>query len=193
MATAGRPRTRDLILRAAVDVAFDRGIAGATMDEIAERAAVAKGSLYYNFESKDALFEAVIRAGFAQLGETLAAARQDQHGPAAFRAAIRATLALIADDPRTAKIVTSEVFRTERPWVERMELPRQSVLRQYAELASEALGSRARTPVSGVTGAAVFGAIAMAGLDWLLFHPELALDQVVQEVATLLGLAEAPG
>jgi AcrR family transcriptional regulator len=49
------------ILQAAMDEFLDKGFAGARLDEIAARAGVAKGTLYLYTESKEALFEDLIR------------------------------------------------------------------------------------------------------------------------------------
>lgn len=48
-----RHRTVTAILDAAEDVFRESGLAGATMDDIALRAGVARATLYYNFASKD--------------------------------------------------------------------------------------------------------------------------------------------
>ena len=49
------------------------GISGSSMDEIAEEASVAKGSLYYHFPSKDAIFEQVLQGGFDRLADAIGA------------------------------------------------------------------------------------------------------------------------
>ena len=59
--------TRASIVDAAVAVAARRGISGSSMDEIAEQAGVAKGSLYYHFDSKDAIFTEVLRLGLKRV------------------------------------------------------------------------------------------------------------------------------
>jgi AcrR family transcriptional regulator len=46
---------------AALEAFAQNGFAGTTIDDIAERADVAKGTIYRYFETKDALFEAVVR------------------------------------------------------------------------------------------------------------------------------------
>lgn len=56
-----REATQAQILEAAVHVAARRGVTGASMDEIAEFAGVSKGSLYYNFPSKDAIFAELVQ------------------------------------------------------------------------------------------------------------------------------------
>jgi AcrR family transcriptional regulator len=48
---------------AALSLFVERGFAATRLDEIAARAGVSKGTLYLYFDSKEALFEAVIREG----------------------------------------------------------------------------------------------------------------------------------
>ena len=52
------------------------GFDGASMNDIARSAGVSKGTLYAYFESKDDLFEAIIRAEFAQAAERMCAFRR---------------------------------------------------------------------------------------------------------------------
>lgn len=49
------------ILSAALDIFVENGFASARLEDIADRAGVSKGTLYLYFESKEALFQAVIR------------------------------------------------------------------------------------------------------------------------------------
>ena len=52
--------TKDAIFFAAIKVFSTNGYAGATVDEIAAVAGVAKGTLYYNFKNKEDIFKFVI-------------------------------------------------------------------------------------------------------------------------------------
>jgi AcrR family transcriptional regulator len=56
------PRRRSDILLAARDAFNARGFAGARMDDIARAAGISKASLYLQFASKEALFEALVSA-----------------------------------------------------------------------------------------------------------------------------------
>lgn len=56
-------RTRQRILDAAAACFSDLGYAGVTLRDIAERAKMKAGSLYYHFDSKEALVEEVLRVG----------------------------------------------------------------------------------------------------------------------------------
>jgi len=51
------------ILDAALDVFAEKGFADARLEDVAARAGVAKGTLYLYAESKQALFEALVRSG----------------------------------------------------------------------------------------------------------------------------------
>lgn len=66
---APKPNTRHGIIEAALAEFAESGYDRTTMDEIARRAGVAKGSLYYHFPSKEALFHAL----FEERAERLAA------------------------------------------------------------------------------------------------------------------------
>lgn len=53
-------RTRATVVRAAVDEFLEHGFAGSTMASVAERAGLAKGTLYLYFPTKEALFAGVV-------------------------------------------------------------------------------------------------------------------------------------
>ncbi len=52
---------RAAILEAALDEFSARGFAGARLDDVAERAGVAKGTIYLHFSDKEALFRELVR------------------------------------------------------------------------------------------------------------------------------------
>ena len=60
------------ILAAAIEAFAEHGFAGATVEDIARRAGVAKGTVYLYFQTKDELFEALVREEigptFSQVG-----------------------------------------------------------------------------------------------------------------------------
>jgi len=62
---------REAILAAARDVFFKRGFHRATVDEVAEEAEVAKGTVYLYFESKETILSHLLLEGLDALGEQL--------------------------------------------------------------------------------------------------------------------------
>ena len=69
--TAQESDKRRQILEGARTVFLSAGFDGASMGEIARAAGVSKGTLYVYFDSKEALFEALILQEKSSLAETL--------------------------------------------------------------------------------------------------------------------------
>lgn len=65
---------RDAILAAARDLFFEHGIHRTTVDDVAARAEVAKGTVYLYFESKETILAHLLLEGLEALGESLEAA-----------------------------------------------------------------------------------------------------------------------
>jgi AcrR family transcriptional regulator len=65
--SARRDATRERVLDAAREVFAERGVFGATVEEICERAGFTRGAFYSNFEDKDDVLEALIEREHARL------------------------------------------------------------------------------------------------------------------------------
>ncbi|MCI4657944.1 TetR/AcrR family transcriptional regulator [Cryobacterium algoricola] len=170
--------TKRAILDAALELAATRGITGTTMDDVAELAHVAKGSLYYNFSSKDKLFEALLEEGVGSLSDSLRAARDGLHGSEALVALIAVLLDLIESNAGLAKLMAAEIFRTDRAWQKTLFALRHEALAVFAEAIAEARPATAAAGTSGLMASSVFGAVLMAGLEWLVFDPDRDRDEV---------------
>jgi len=64
---------REAILEAALDEFSARGFAAARLDDVAQRAGVAKGTIYLHFDDKESLFQELIRAKMVPVVGTLEA------------------------------------------------------------------------------------------------------------------------
>lgn len=63
--------TRDSLLMAALDVFCRRGVARASLNEIAQTAGVTRGALYWHFKNKEDLFEALFQHIFLDVSQRL--------------------------------------------------------------------------------------------------------------------------
>jgi TetR/AcrR family transcriptional regulator len=184
--------TKQAILAAALELGALHGISGTTMDEVAERAGVAKGSVYYNFSSKDQLFGELITSGVSTLAETLRGARLAASGFASIAAMVTQMLSLIADNRALAKLMAAEIFRTDRAWQESLFTLRREALSEI-EAALEPLVP-AGTPESDrrLMAGGIFGATLMGGLEWLLFSPDTPVAEVAAAIVfTFSGKLDA--
>lgn len=178
-------KTKQAILDAALELSASGGITGTTMDDVAAKAGVAKGSLYYNFSSKDQLFEALIEHGIANLADALVAARGDHTGTAALRELVLATLDRIQENRAMSKLLAAELFRTDRMWRESLQGIRSGVIELYAQALREA--SATPLPAAVTMGSAVFGAVLVAGLEWAVFEPERGRDEIAAAILAVFA------
>ena len=66
-----RKMRQDRILSGALDVFKDKGLDGATMDEIANASGFGKATLYYYFKSKEDVLSAILEDGWKNIWESL--------------------------------------------------------------------------------------------------------------------------
>ncbi|MDX2852833.1 MULTISPECIES: TetR/AcrR family transcriptional regulator [Streptomycetaceae] len=193
MNSARRQATRQRLFQAAVTLIAEQGFSATTVDEIAERAGVAKGTVYYNFASKNELFEELLRHGVGLLTASLrdagadVTARGGSHVDA-IDAMIRAGLAFIAEYPSFTQLYVAELWRTNRAWQDTLMVLRKeavAVVEQTLRDAVEA-GELSEEIDVPLTAAALFGMVLVAALDWLSFQPERSVDDVHAALSRLL-------
>ena len=172
-------RSRDKVLVAAAELAAERGVSATTVDEIAARAGVAKGSVYYSVPSKEAIFESLIDEAIARVSGRIRDAREDAEPGAALDAVARAMLEGLEANPHVAKVVVGELFRTDRPWRATLAGHRAVLLDELGA----ALAADGR-PASGLDAAARLGALIMVGFERLAFSPDRTIDECVGAVGS---------
>ena len=171
-------RSREKVLDAAAALAAERGVTATTVDDIAERAGVAKGSVYYSFPSKDAVFEAVLETAVARTAERLGDALATAPAGEALRGVVIAFLAGVEERPAVAKVVAGELFRTDRPWQESLAGYRSALFARVAD----AIAADGATRPSTLRASAVVGAMVMVAFERSVFEPERTIEDCVAAV-----------
>ena len=180
--------TRGQIIDAAVLLIADQGFSATSVEEIAAAAGVAKGSVYYNFGSKDEMFTAILTEGIGRLNVALRSASAGLEGASALEALVTELLTQVHANPNFAKLITTEVFRTGRHWQESIRLVRDDSMGAFADVVRDARPDLD----AGLVGAAIFGATLVAGLEWLVFQPERTFaDLKTAVLASMSGLLPA--
>lgn len=184
-ASERRGDTRRQIIDAAVLLIADQGYSATSVEEIAAAAGVAKGSVYYNFGSKDEMFTAILTEGVGRLNVALRSASAGLEGAPALEALVTELLTQVHANPNFAKLITTEVFRTGRHWQQSISLVRDDSMGAFADVVR-----RTRPDLdSGLVGATIFGATLVAGLEWLVFQPERTFaDLRTAVLASMSGL-----
>ncbi|TDP91924.1 TetR/AcrR family transcriptional regulator [Labedaea rhizosphaerae] len=172
----------------------EHGMTGLTVDDIAARAGVAKGTVYYNFGSKDGLVDALLRYGVDLLASRLASAG-DEDPWQTLSQLVDALLVFFADYPTFAQLLVSELWRTPGQWHATLSLVRDeitSVIRTELQRLADAgrLPDGVQVPTAA---AALFGSVLVVALDWQVFQPARTKDEVHESVMLLIrGLRGTP-
>ena len=102
-------RTREDILDIATREFSEKGLAGARIDEIAEKTHTSKRMIYYHFGSKDELYRAVLERAYSHIRDGELAARfEDMPPEQALRAIIGHNFDYHFDHPEFVRLVMSE-------------------------------------------------------------------------------------
>ncbi|AZQ34169.1 TetR/AcrR family transcriptional regulator [Streptomyces cyaneochromogenes] len=188
-----REATRQKLYEAAVTLIAEQGFSATTVDEIAERAGVAKGTVYYNFASKSVLFEELLRHGVELLTASLreAAERTERDGGTkvdALDAMIRAGLVFIDRYPSFTQLYVAELWRTNRAWQSTLMVVRQQAVAVVEGVLREGVkkGEFSEEIDVPLTASALVGMVLVAALDWKSFQPERSLDDVHSALSRLL-------
>ena len=190
--TDGRSRrradTRQRLYEAAVELIAEQGFSATTVDDIALRAKVAKGTVYYNFKSKNDLFEELLRHGIGLLTDGFRAAVAGLPPREAVGALVRTQLEYIRRYRAFAQLLLSEMWRTNREWHQTLILLREQAIGVIAEtlqggVDSGDLPSDLDVPVAA---AALFGIGLVVAVDWLVFQPERPIEDVEESLLAIV-------
>lgn len=172
---ARRGETREKILAAAAQLGAERGISATTVDDIAAAAGVAKGSVYYNFTSKEQLYTELLSATLQRADARLRAALGEARPGEAVKAVALAFFEGLDEHPAASKVVAAELFRLDRPWHRSLADYRALFYAIFAE-ALEADGR----PATAANAAAAFGAALMVGFERMVFAGSMTLEEAVE-------------
>lgn len=188
---------KELLFTAALSIIGERGYGGTSVDEIAARAGVAKGVVYYYFDSKAALAEQLIRTGLEFLAERLKRAADNAEDPE------KAIIALAREEMRQldkrrdfAKFLLSEMWREDREWREVLDHSISNIVKIFAleiEKGQE-LGIFRPDIKVDFTAQTIFATFLAGALNYTVIHPDTDPVELADSLAAfaLAGLYTKP-
>ncbi|PNE42418.1 TetR/AcrR family transcriptional regulator [Streptomyces noursei] len=188
-----RTSTRRRLFDAAVTLIAEQGFSATTVEEIADRAGVAKGTVYYNFSSKNVLYEELLRDGVDLLADSLRTAADDTVARGGTRvdaldAMIRAGLDFIAGSPALTQLYVAELWRTNRTWRATLTSVRGRALAVVESVLHDAVctGELSDELDIPLTASALLGMVLVAALDWQSFQPQRSVEEVHAALSQLV-------
>ncbi|WP_421083590.1 TetR/AcrR family transcriptional regulator [Rothia nasimurium] len=109
-------KTQLKLFEAAMDIMSEGGPLATTVEDIAERAGVSKGTVYYNFGSKKTMIDQLLQYGAKLLLAEMSVASQDDDPRLAVHGALRAAIRYIRSHPGFARLWVSELWQGIEDW-----------------------------------------------------------------------------
>ncbi|WP_300347149.1 TetR/AcrR family transcriptional regulator [Clostridium sp.] len=184
-------KTKKAIFEAAINVFATSGYNGSTVDEIASKANLAKGTLYYNFNSKEDIFNFVVENGVKIWNDKLKEIEQSKKEPIdKIKNLCGMQFKLLYDNKSFFKLVISQLWGKET---------RQDELRNkiseyiggIERILNEAMVKKQiRECDTSLLAHSLFGSLLSASLYELSVDKELDVDRIIEELTknTLRGI-----
>mgnify|MGYP000856854105 FL=1 len=107
-------KTKRAIFDAAIKIFSTNGYEGATMDDMAQAAGVAKGTLYYYFKSKEEIFKYIITEGVEVIKERISqAVEREESALSKLKALCTLQLNLVYEKKELFKVIMSQLWGQE--------------------------------------------------------------------------------
>lgn len=171
------------IFKAAEEVFATKGFERATMDEIAVKAKVAKGTLFYRFKSKDELFLTIVRYMVKRFIDILSeGTAQVTNAFKKLEKVIEIQTRASFENPYFIKMILSEGWGSHE---RQGEL--RSCLKEYLtflqQIIDEGIGKgELRKMNSEILSTSIFGMIASASLHLLVYKDTSRVEQTIEEL-----------
>lgn len=184
-----RETTRQRLFDATLSLTAEQGYDATTVDEIAERAGVAKGTVYYNFGGKEKLYTALLEWGVTRLADTLRGAIPppaegvDPHE--SLTRVLRAGVVFVGTHEALARMLMAEVWRTNRAWYATVnQLHSEAIGVVTSQLERLAERGRLRPGLdTGLAGSALFGMVVTVALSWRNLQPDRPVEDIQATLA----------
>ncbi|WP_084962016.1 TetR/AcrR family transcriptional regulator [Thermoactinospora rubra] len=170
-----RQQTRLKVFAAAIELMAEQGYTATTVEAIAERAGVAKGTVFYNFGSKERLFAQLLDYGIDLLAQAMAEA-----APEGLDAVVLAQLRFFARYGPFARVLLGEMWRTA--WQAAVTRLREEAIGVYVQV----LRGKVPDAQLGTAATALFGMVLTVSIERAALHPDRPVEQVHATLVDLL-------
>lgn len=160
-------RTQLKLFEAAMDIMSKDGPTATTVEEIAEKAGVSKGTVYYNFGSKKTMIDQLLQYGAKLLLAEMSVAGDHEDPREALSNSLHAAVLYLEEHPGFARLWVSELWRSDENWSKTTDEIRSDIMRFVCSKVS-ALSTRYHVrkeqTIEGLA-LVIFGAVFMLAMD----------------------------
>lgn len=176
-------KTKKVIFEAAIKTFSNFGYNGTTMDQVAEAAGVAKGTLYYHYKSKEEIFNFIIEEGLGLMVEELKEHIKTVTNPLEkLRIICKAQLSILYRNKDFFKVLMSQLWGQE---IRQVELRNRlgTYIEEIKDFFEEAMEAGIiRKGNASFMAYAFFGTLCSAAVYEVINIDSINLDNVVDEL-----------
>lgn len=176
-------KTKRLIFESAIRIFSNSGYNGATMDDIALSAGVAKGTLYYHFKSKEEIFKFIITEGMIVINEEIQeATKNETNAICKLRALCKVELNMVYKNKDFFKVVMSQLWGQES-----RQLELRNVIQEYIKCLESYIKEAMNSGVikqsnSSFMAYTLFGVLCSASIYELMNQAAKDVDEVCENL-----------
>lgn len=181
--------TRHLIFKTATKIFAKQGYEKTSVDEIAQSAKIAKGTIYYHFTSKEDILFGLIQEGIDDLSEKM------QNGISGIDSSkqkmekiIEIQVDYFYQYRDLCRVLLSELWRLESRWKKSAEKIQEKYISITRNIINEGKKSKEfkKDLDTNASATALFGLVSVASLDWAIFHKDVQRETMLQTIKSLL-------
>lgn len=175
-------KTQLKLFESALEIMREKGSTATTVEEVAERAGVSKGTVYYNFGSKKTIVDQLLRYGSKLLINEINIGRTKPDPREGLEAACRAAFEFLEEHRGFARLWISEVWQSPDAWSPTMREARNQLVASIRNLVqllpTQYTVDTSRSPET--VAVALFGAAFMLSMDKEVHEAGRALEDATQ-------------
>ncbi|MGI6567424.1 MAG: TetR/AcrR family transcriptional regulator [Limnochordia bacterium] len=179
---------RERIKQAALEIFSSRGFANTTVQEIAERAKVGKGTLYTYYAAKEDVLTDLLIDGLTNMGQHIEKKIRTLQGSAArLRAIVREQLRYFHEHQSLCRLITREVWGHSDQSSSLAQRVRSGYIKMLQEVVENGIkDGELRSLDSHTVAAALYGMVSMVALSLKDLPSDTALERVEMTLQELI-------
>lgn len=183
------------LLRTAITVFAKNGFDKTTVDDIAEAAHIAKGTVYYHFKSKEEVFIAIVGEGIEKFRSTVEEETASITDPTEkLEKFIRIQIAYTMEYRDFFKVLLSEWWNMESRWSQNTRTMQDTyfVMIETIVAQGQKTGVFNRTINTKAAAMSFFWLVSSATLNWTLYKQTFSQEELEKTLHTLILHALQP-
>jgi len=179
---------KTLIYETAVKIFAKNGFDKTSVDDIAESAKIAKGTIYYHFKSKDEIFLGLIENGINDLIDEIRRSVASIDDPRAkLETMLTVQLNFYQKYRDFCKVLVSEFSHLDTVWkkdIKKIQAEYHELIKSIIDKGKQQNQFREDLDSEAIT-IALFSLIAVAGLSWALLHREISIKTMHSNIISI--------